>query len=511
MSQEAIVDPVKEQIRLKPSTFTFSWMMAVRMLKGVQITVLCLLLGVSVAQAQAQTNWKVTTERIAEIADNESNTPPFWEYHQTTITRIGEKVFVSAMETVDPGFNSFTKQWRLFQRADGAWSKVYSSPIDQPLNQAPLLLSDNSDMLHLFVWPAGTFTHFSFNPSGDLADPQIETPDPGFSEFWPWTGGSVNRAGDILTPMVTGGDPRQHFMFRDRATDTWTRGIALTFDDRPDSPSNYDRHTFPLVALDGRAAHIFSTEDIEDPVKVAEGASYTYSSHKLDYYYSPDVLNEPFQTISVVDIEKTRGWSHNDDILLDRSGNIHLLYYIQPVQGSGGFSPQMHAFGPPGGPLTHVELEPGFTESRLWEAPDGTLYVLLPGSQDLYIAPLSENGTLAEDPAPLGISPGQWGGLFAGPRIFLSSQRASANDVGILEGIYRKPADNGKIELRYFRVENFKAPSAADFDGSGVVDFPDFLLFAAAFGTTNSIFDLTGDGAVGFADFLVFAGQFGHP
>ena len=48
-----------------------------------------------------------------------------------------------------------------------------------------------------------------------------------------------------------------------------------------------------------------------------------------------------------------------------------------------------------------------------------------------------------------------------------------------------------------------------DFDGNGSVGFTDFLMFAQAFGGTDSRFDLDGNGSVGFTDFLMFAGQFG--
>ncbi len=49
-----------------------------------------------------------------------------------------------------------------------------------------------------------------------------------------------------------------------------------------------------------------------------------------------------------------------------------------------------------------------------------------------------------------------------------------------------------------------------DFDGDGVVAFPDFLLFASAFGTTDVRYDLDGSGAVDFGDFLAFAAAFGQ-
>lgn len=65
-----------------------------------------------------------------------------------------------------------------------------------------------------------------------------------------------------------------------------------------------------------------------------------------------------------------------------------------------------------------------------------------------------------------------------------------------------------------------QAPSqtrSADLDGDGDVDSSDFLLFAAAFGTSegvpgyNAAADLDGDGTVAFLDFLIFADAFGKP
>ena len=54
----------------------------------------------------------------------------------------------------------------------------------------------------------------------------------------------------------------------------------------------------------------------------------------------------------------------------------------------------------------------------------------------------------------------------------------------------------------------------SDFDGNGVVDFADFLLFVGQFGTRQgdgryeAQYDLDGDGAIGFGDFLIFVSNF---
>lgn len=49
----------------------------------------------------------------------------------------------------------------------------------------------------------------------------------------------------------------------------------------------------------------------------------------------------------------------------------------------------------------------------------------------------------------------------------------------------------------------------ADFNGNGVVDFADFLIFAGVFGAADSSVDLDGSGIVDFGDFLIFAQSFG--
>lgn len=53
------------------------------------------------------------------------------------------------------------------------------------------------------------------------------------------------------------------------------------------------------------------------------------------------------------------------------------------------------------------------------------------------------------------------------------------------------------------------ADPRTDIDGSGSVDFADFLAFARDFGSTNVLLDFDGSGKVDFADFLTFTRSFG--
>ena len=58
------------------------------------------------------------------------------------------------------------------------------------------------------------------------------------------------------------------------------------------------------------------------------------------------------------------------------------------------------------------------------------------------------------------------------------------------------------------------SPLSSDFNGNGVVDFPDFLLFVTAFGSQagqeryDAKYDLDGNGEIAFDDFLLFVDSF---
>ncbi len=72
------------------------------------------------------------------------------------------------------------------------------------------------------------------------------------------------------------------------------------------------------------------------------------------------------------------------------------------------------------------------------------------------------------------------------------------------------------IMAPFVAVITLYAQPLPDFDGNGVIDFPDFLLFASAFGSQQGDekyedqFDLDNDGVIGFSDFLIFASHFVH-
>ena len=335
-----------------------------------------------VATAAAAVNpWTVTTEPITEVQSFAGNTATVWGYHQSIIVSTGGSLFCALLEPWD---EVFAQQWTLYERlSTGSWRRVWTSPREQELNQPPSLLADNDSTLHVFAWLGGVFTRYRFTVGAD--EPVIDNPESPYDDLWPYAGVSVSGEGDFL--VVASPYPRSTFAIGD--LDGWRAGLVSEHPEVPESPSDFDRQAYPFVVLSGQAAYVFTTSDIADPDKIEAGVDFVYSFRNLQYFYTPDVTSVPFARMEIANVELTAGKVHNDDILLTRNGEeIHLLYRTRDVEDDFRGDRCMHAFGRPGGPLTHVQLGQlgDFGLGRLWESPGGTVYAVLPRRTDVQVA-----------------------------------------------------------------------------------------------------------------------------
>ena len=79
-----------------------------------------------------------------------------------------------------------------------------------------------------------------------------------------------------------------------------------------------------------------------------------------------------------------------------------------------------------------------------------------------------------------------------------------------LINILSNDPDRAKLTLSISGVvQPLSLEAKSDFDGSGMIDFTDFLLFVGAFGSAASEYDIDGSGSVDFSDFLMFVSVFG--
>jgi hypothetical protein len=396
--------------------------------------------------------WNIAVEHVCDVRLFPGIVPTFWGYHQSIIVRSGDRVYAGIIDPLSPT-DVTQKQYHLLERSELGWQKIYATDPEVRLNQPPLLLVDAAGHVHAFAWEDGICNHLRVDTDADPRTPVRDTPETGFEGLWPYAGGAVNADGDLL--VVTSPYPEHPYAFYDAGTGEWTQGTAVAHPPRPDTRQKFDTHCYPFVALTGREAHILSLQDVSELYRINEGPHERYSHRSIDYYYAPNLGDTPFLSISVVDLEDTKGAAHNDDLLVDRSGTIHVLYRYRQIESDWATaSPLMHAHGPPGGPLTHVALVDtageSFGESRLWEAPDGVLYVVGPRGTQWTVTPLGEDGALAGPPVPLdiGLSDTQ----YTSPRIFLVPARATTSGSPFLEGLYQEQQDENTNRILYFRA-----------------------------------------------------------
>jgi hypothetical protein len=307
-----------------------------------------------------------------------------WGFNQSNLVRHGDQVYALSWRD-DLSLTVYRRA------AAGEWE---ASPRLPETPQNGNLLIDRGGRVHV-ISGANACYHAVFDPPGQVHRFTVQRLAAADSRF----GAAIDERDRIL---VVGGleslvwyvlDPRQ--------------GYVPAAQGRLQHPA---QRGYSLVVFGQGAAHAFCSDDYfqageaypNQTVRYRELASGQmktvvtprgiYPVLRTYWYHNPDLLAAPddWRVTVVSDVTDTatevaRGTTEQQDLLVDRQGLVHLVYFenrdpsttVWAGEGQDQCHSRLyHAVGRPGGPLAHWCLG-DYTSGRLFEGLDGRFHYLL--------------------------------------------------------------------------------------------------------------------------------------
>jgi hypothetical protein len=315
-----------------------------------QILSIPLSLSVVVSAATGAT---VEVEETVCTSGNPNNgAGALWCYGAPLIARIGERVFVSAMEVGEGMPPLCNTRPRIFMRDENEWHVVWRPDDFLEREPCPIVCFQNDVML-------------SVNPLINITESRRGVCNPHLLKF---SVSNLKRPPKTtpLPPFLRGNTIQPKWVDKTTFTEHSYRGIAAdsvrgeilllnidaktgeqcwSFYDANGDWVKYGRIRFPIrscypqVELRNRAAHVLAIGDIVEPKE--EWRHYKHEKTKRDwdyvfrrlfYTWTPDAEKADFASpIEVEDVDATGGHISNLDLWVDANGDAHLLYIKQPV------------------------------------------------------------------------------------------------------------------------------------------------------------------------------------
>lgn len=276
----------------------------------------------------------------------ENGAGPFWCYGAPLIVRVGDKVFISAMETgigVPPLCNT---RWRIFGKLDNdEWQLLHVSDKFNEREPCPIVCFQDGKLfisVNPSTKPPGT-KYGSCKPK--LIEFDIQSPNKeGIISLPKWTKGvnftdhsyrgiaSDTARREILLLNIDAKTGHQHWSFRD-STGKWVKNGVIRFP---------IRSCYPQVALKDRSAYVLAIGDIVEPNQEwreykyeKTKSSWDYVFRRLFFTYTPNILRQDFvEPIEIDNVDDTAGHITNLDLWIDEDRSAHLLYLRQNIQST---------------------------------------------------------------------------------------------------------------------------------------------------------------------------------
>lgn len=290
-------------------------------------------------------------EDIYRFVPAKNGAGPMWANGMTAVVRLGDTVFVSGLETVPEIQGLSNCRWLLFKRYDTGWKLEARDLVNLNREPCPLgVLNDQRILMSVNPKQADTCTEYclthpeilSFD-AGNLQLPYDRLlpgwkTNPGFMDH-SYRAMGVDRRNQelILFQNYMYAHAEWSFMNRDG---NWNAAGALQW-----PTAVYNGKTVPLrlcysnAAIRNKKVYFFSTADIVEPneawktyKKQLTGNNWDYVFRRLFFTWSDDISQGTFHPwIELANYDATAGYVRNQDLWVDDSGKVHLLWIEQTI------------------------------------------------------------------------------------------------------------------------------------------------------------------------------------
>lgn len=268
---------------------------------------------------------------------------PLWSYGCTQIGRLGDTVYVSAMETGEGVPRLCNTRWRLM-RFDGiSWSLVAEDEKYRQREPCPIAVMPPSKVVlnvNDSTEPPGTeygpcIPRLTLFETADVPI-TLKTIEPQWDQPHHFTDHSYR--GFAVDPKL-----KQLLMLNIDATTSIQNVCLVNVDGETLATADIEfpiRSCYPQAALNEYAAYVLAVGDIVEPVEEWRTYKYEQTHQKWDYVFrrlfftwTPDIRNTGFASpVEIENLDATCGHITNQDLWISPDGEAWILYTQQDVQ-----------------------------------------------------------------------------------------------------------------------------------------------------------------------------------
>jgi hypothetical protein len=345
----------------------------------------------------------VAEEDVYTFVSPDNGSGPMWSFGCTTITRLGDRVIVSEMETGEGVPLLCNTKWRLAERFEEGW-KVFAEAEGYRQREPCVLatLSDREIFLNVndSIMPPGT----EYGPcEPHLLAFDMDNLSEAPRKLMPEWAGETDFTDHSYRGYAADRANRELLMLNINAKTSTEHWALLSADGKTLANGGIDfpiRACYPQVALRNRAAYVLAISDIVEPNEEWRQYKFEQSGAKWDYVFrilyftwSPDLTTKQFgEPIEIANVDKTGGHISNQDLWISPEGEAYIMYTEREVASAlirdkfvpgGSLVSSLHLAILKDGEVVQRKVLVEGTETvqpghaRFQVTPDGKVYALL--------------------------------------------------------------------------------------------------------------------------------------